>query len=255
MLIEILGAVGMLAFLVSSATIGVRLLLLHRRTSQVPELALAVGFLVGGVVGYAPETVFLSFDFFSPEVEATGLLVTQVAIRIAALSILLFTYSVFRSGVLWAKCWVTLLFGLLLLSWWMFPQTQTYAENARDQLWYDVFTVARSTCIGWGATESFIYYSKLRRRAALGLSDPVLTHRFLMWGVGLGAMTLLMASTLLASWVGVDPTVSGWVLLESTAGMTGAVTLWLTFFPTQAYRRWVLGRANATNEAAENAPD
>jgi hypothetical protein len=46
MLIEILGAIGMVAFLVSSATIGVRLLLLHRRTGQVPELALAVGFLI-----------------------------------------------------------------------------------------------------------------------------------------------------------------------------------------------------------------
>jgi hypothetical protein len=196
------------------------------------------------VVGYAPETIFLSLDLVSPEVEEIGLLVTQLAIRVAALSLLIFTYSVFRSGENWAKGGVSLLAGVLALSWWMFPQTQTYAESAHDQFWYDAFTVARSACIGWGAIESFAYYSKLRRRAAIGLSDPILTHRFLMWGIGLGAMTLLMASTLLASWVGVNPTVSGWVLLESSAGSIGAITLWLTFFPTPAYRRWVLGGAS-----------
>lgn len=249
-MIEILGAIGMVAFLISSATIGVRLLLLYRRTGQIPELALAIGFLVGGVLGYAPETVFLSLDLVSPELEASGLLVTQLAIRTAALSLLFFTYFVFRPGVVWARGGVALLFGLLMLSWWMFPQTQTYAKTTADQLWYNVFTVARSVCIGWGAVESFVYYSKLKRRAEIGLSDPILTHRFLMWGIGLSAMTLLMASTLLAAWVGVDPTVSGWVLLESTTGMLGAITLWLTFFPSQAYRRWVLEGADAAEPDA-----
>jgi hypothetical protein len=83
----------------------------------------------------------------------------------------------------------------------------------------------------------------------------ILTHRFLMWGIGLGAMTLLMASTLLASWVGVDPTVSGWVLLESSAGMTGAITLWLTFFPTRAYRQWVLERAGVESATHDGASE
>jgi len=56
-------------------------------------------------------------------------------------------------------------------------------------------------------------------------------------------MTLLMASTLLAAAAGVDPAASGWVLLESLAGLIGAFTLWLTFFPTKAYTAFVRRRA------------
>ena len=114
---------------------------------------------------------------------------------------------------------------------------QALASHAGDQLWYDVFSVARSTCIAWGAVESFIYYGQLRRRGRLGLAPPLVVNRFFMWGLGLSAMTLLMASTLLARAVDVDPAAFGWVLIESCVGMLGATTLWLTFFPTPFYRR------------------
>jgi hypothetical protein len=77
----------------------------------------------------------------------------------------------------------------------------------------------------------------------LGLAEALVTNRFLLWGIGLASLTLLMASTLFASAVGVDPAVSGWVLLESFAGLVGASTLWLTFFPTQGYKAFVERRA------------
>ena len=41
---EMLGAVGLIAFAVSSLAIGVRLLMLGRRTRGIPELAIGLGF-------------------------------------------------------------------------------------------------------------------------------------------------------------------------------------------------------------------
>ena len=39
----------------------------------------------------------------------------------------------------------------------------------------------------WGAAESLRYFSMMRRRAKLGLADPLVTNRFLLWGLGIGA--------------------------------------------------------------------
>jgi hypothetical protein len=242
-MIEIVGLVGLLAFLVSSGTIGVRLLARGLRTRQVPELAIGVAFVVGGVLGYAPETVILSTDLLPTSTGHDVLLLTQIAIRVAAVGALLFTWWVFRADAIWAHALALALLAALVISWVAFPQTQSVAQDARDRLWYDVFTISRSVCVGWGSVESFLYYAKLRRRALIGLSDPLLTNRFLLWGVGLLSMTLLMASTLLASWFGVDPAAFGWVILESLTGVTGAATLWLTFFPTRGYRARILARA------------
>ncbi len=52
-----------------------------------------------------------------------------------------------------------------------------------------------------------------------------------------------MGTTIWASALGVDPTVAGWILLESLLGLVGAVSFWLTFFPPAAYRRLVTARA------------
>jgi hypothetical protein len=242
-MIEMLGAVGLIAFAVSSLAIGVRLLILGRRTRGIPELAIGLGFVIGCVVGYVPETIVLSADFMSHELEATVLAVTQVAIRLAAISVLVFTRHVFRPQEAWAKGFAVLLVISLAMSWVAFPYTRIFAENSRDLFWYDFFAVARSLALAWGATESLVYYAKSRRRMRLGLAETLVTNRFLLWGIGLASLTMLMASTLFASAAGIDPAVSGWVLLESFAGLVGASTLWLTFFPNKAYKAFVERRA------------
>jgi hypothetical protein len=242
-MIQVLGAVGLLAFAVSSVTIGVRLLLLGRRTRGIPELAIGSGFVVGCIFGYVPETIVLSTDVMSPARESLVLAVTQVAIRLAAISVLVFTWKVFRANEDWAKGFAILIAVALAMSWVAFPYTRIEAQSGRDIFWYDFFAVARSAAIAWGAFESLIYYAGSRRRLSLGLADALVTNRFLLWGIGLASLTLLMASTLLASAVGIDPAVPGWVLLESLAGLVGAATLWLTFFPMKAYKAFVERRA------------
>jgi hypothetical protein len=243
MVVAALGAVGLVAFFAASVAIGVRCLLLWRRTGGVPEAAVGTGFLVGAVVGYAPETVVLSTDWLAPAGERAVLAVTQVAIRLAAVSVLVFTLHVFRPRELWARAFVGVCVAGLAVSWLAFPSTRIHAASDAERLWYDVFTLFRAGAIAWGSLEAFLHWGKSRRRLRLGLADALVTDRFRLWGVGLGAMTLLMLSTLLAAAAGVDPAAPGWVLLESLAGLVGAATLWLTFFAPASYVRRVRARA------------
>jgi len=242
-MVEMLGAAGLLAFLISSVSIGIRLLLLSRRTHGVPEFAIGAGFLVGCVVGYVPETVVLSSDLLPPAIELQVLAVTQIAIRAAAVAVLFFTWKVFRAREAWARNFAVLIAVALVMSWIAFPSTRTHASEPRELFWYDFFAVARTVAIAWGSIESLVYYGKCRRRERLGIVDALVTNRFLLWGIGLAAMTLLMASTLLASAFAVDPAAPGWVLLESLSGLVGAIALWLTFFPGRFYRALVARRA------------
>lgn len=245
-MIEELGAAGLVCFAIASIAIGGRCLLLARRTRGVPELAIGLGFAIGAVVGYVPETIVLSTDLASPEIEARVLAITQLAIRFAAVAVMAFTLHVFRRREGWARVFSALILAALAVSWLLFPYTRVQAETPADIFWYDVFAVARSLPMAWGSLESFLYYRKARRRSALGLTDALLTNRFLLWSAGLGCMTLLMATTLFAAAVGVDPARYEWVLLESLVGMVGAVTLWLTFFPSRAYRVWIRKRTSTS---------
>ena len=97
-MVDILGAVGLLAFLFASVSIGIRLLRLGLQTRGVPELSIGTGFVVGCVFGYVPETIVLSTDLIAANREATVLAMTQVAIRIAAASALL--VRLLRGGAL-----------------------------------------------------------------------------------------------------------------------------------------------------------
>jgi hypothetical protein len=252
-MIEVLGALGLLAFLISSVTIGVRLLMIGSRTRNVPEIAIGLGFVVGAVAGYVPETVVLSADLMSPEVEASVLAVTQIALRGAPVAILVFTIAVFRPSEVWAKALGAVILATLIVSWVAFPNTRIFAESPADVFWYDVFAVSRTLAAAWGATESFIFYKRAKLQVELGLISPVLADRFLLWGLGLTALTALLGTTIWAALLGIDPATSGWVLLESLLGVIGASTLWLTFFPTEAYRRRVERRWDAAHGAGAGA--
>jgi len=238
-MIEVLGALGLVAFLIASVAIGVRLLMIGSRTGNVPELAIGIGFVVGAVVGYVPETVVLSTDLMDPQTETSVLAMTQIALRGAPLALVVFTVSVFRPSELWARALAVSILVALVVSWVAFPSTRIYAQSDVDVFWYDVFAVSRSLAAAWAAAESFLYYKRARLQVNLGLMSPVLANRFWLWGVGLSALTALMGSTIWAALLGIDPAVSGWVLLESLFGMMGAFTLWLTFFPGRAYKRYV----------------
>ena len=95
----------------------------------------------------------------------------------------------------------------------------------------------------------------MRRRLRLGLADPVLTNRFLLWGVWAGAVFLMgQADPVARAWYVLKegtftgglmnpevarPIVAALVSTTSILGIIVALMLLLTFFPTAGYRRWL----------------
>jgi hypothetical protein len=96
----------------------------------------------------------------------------------------------------------------------------------------------------WTAFESLRYWSLLRRRLALGLADPVVTNRFLLWGlVGVFSFLSVVGPTL-AALAGVDSGESAFMRLTTAlAGLVCSAALLLAFTPPEAYTRWLRERA------------
>lgn len=109
---------------------------------------------------------------------------TQVAIRVAAISVLVFTWHVFRSKEGWPTAFAVLIAAALGMSWLALPYTRTQAHTGREIFWYDFFALARTLAIAWGSLESLRYHARSRRQMRLGLTDAFVTDRFLLWSIG-----------------------------------------------------------------------
>jgi hypothetical protein len=111
--------------------------------------------------------------------------------------------------------------------------------------WDPVAVAGFALAFGWMAVESLRYHALLRRRLALGLADPVVTNRFLVWGAGAAATSVLVlllmglylqGITLLANSLSAS-------VLVTVSGLVMSVVPWLTFAPPAAYLRFVSRRA------------
>jgi hypothetical protein len=137
--------------------------------------------------------------------------------------------------------------------------TEGFAVKVFPGIAYWAFYVARVAPYYWLAVESLRYYAAAQRRLRLGLSDPLVTNRFLLLGLWAVAWAAMGFSDLVARGIYVmvsgsttevrldtaGPIILTTVAVTSAFGTLAAVTLALSFFPTRAYRRFVEARAAA----------
>jgi hypothetical protein len=249
--------------LLLSLVVGLRLLARARRGWPAPETSLALYFLVSAFLGTPPQIVVYG-GMGDPrlavaEPAARALLAFAVAaMAIGAAALYVFTWKTFRPDRVFAKCTVAAGCACLALG---------YAIEAVFEGFAPVMFAGPGHWLGWlGRTaaafgiafESFRYWGMLRRRLRLGLADPVVTNRFFLWGVWATCATLNFVADLASRayyWLAfgtIQPvpehlaaTVAPTILVTMVLGAVSAVTLFLTFFPTPAYLRWVVARAPA----------
>jgi hypothetical protein len=97
----------------------------------------------------------------------------------------------------------------------------------------------------WTSAEAFRYAALLRRRAAVGLGDPVVANRFLLWGcVGVFSSLSLLPSIVrqLQGSATIEPLTQ---LLAAVAGLACSISLYLAFLPPKAYVAWLRGEGAA----------
>ena len=97
----------------------------------------------------------------------------------------------------------------------------------------------------WVGVEGLACYTRAIKRVKLGLSDPLLANRFLLWGL-FGATQVCTMVVEIPMNIGFETRgiFSTWP--DATIGALEILTIaivWLGFFPPAAYRRWINGAA------------
>ncbi len=226
---------------------GVRLLLRAARVGGVPERLLSASFLLWGL-GYA----LYDLPYALADDEALRVrffLASRVAIDAGGIAFALFTQRVFRARERWstwlvagiAACLTAGVVGSVWVGDW---------EGVRplSNPWYWPERLANTAPALWMAVEGFLHYAKTRPRRRLGLCDPLVCNRFLLWGIS-GALWVILELVILPQEVGYEATREFSAVLGMLSGsleVAPVALLWLTFFPPAFYRSWIARSAVAS---------
>lgn len=91
----------------------------------------------------------------------------------------------------------------------------------------------------WGCVESTLYYGKLKKRLAIGLGDPAVAERFLLWSIGTGLAAATCALGMTLSMLGLDTRTNPIALLViGVMGICMSTPIWIAFLPSPHYQRW-----------------
>jgi hypothetical protein len=223
--------------------VGVRLYRLSRRTGQLPELLIAVAFLLWALtyLFYDIPYAIVRLDELIPAVCAYGSL---SALALGNVVFAFFIRAVFRRDARWAT-WlvaaiaVSAVAGLAGSAWigdWRGANPLT-----NPWYWLDFFGGFAPTV--WMGAEGFAQYFKARRRRKLGLCEPMACNRFLLWGVA-GSLWVILEAVLTANDFAFALTGRWSELLNFGNALFEAApvaVIWFVFFPPKFYCRWVEG--------------
>ena len=244
-----------LCFVLVSLVVSTRLLLLAHRTRQKPELFLGLGLLGTAVLGYGvliAAVILRGADqthtvaTLDRSLQACGQLLHDAGVTM----IVIFVVSTFRPREPWAKALAALLIGALwggTLGWEL---TNGFHFVGRGNGFWWLEYAAIWTYPLWTMVESYRYYALMRRRQAIGLADPLVTNRFLLWGsASLGTALAIWTSSisfflpqrpeLIAAW---GPPIQ---IATATFGVVTVALFYLTFFPPSWYRRRIVATRSA----------
>jgi hypothetical protein len=261
---QILSGVMTVLSVVLSGVIGVRLLRRSRGVPRAPEKGLALFFLCTGCIGS-----IISITLYSswadpalrvPDPVAVPLLVVVTILNaIGTTGLCLFNWWTFRQGDPIAR-WVTFSFaGLFAAAFVWQAVSEGFAIVVIPGPAYWLNFLIREAGFVWVAYESLRHAALATRRVKLGLSDPLVANRFLLigvWGasafllglVDLGArVAYVMLSGESEAWIPEvgRPVVSVAVFASSTGLSVAIFALFMSFFPTRAWRRRIAARAAA----------
>jgi hypothetical protein len=243
--VAILGAIGGGAFILTSLVLGIRLMLLSRRTRKLPEFSMGLGLFLMGGVAYPFQVVAQVATALPDAVRVAMMAFAILCLSTGTVFFAVTTWRIFRPDSKAAAAFAPLMAGALLL----FVVLQCAGPGGFSALVHERSGIFRfhilvvALPVWWASFESFHYYGMLKRRMVLGLADPVVADRMRLWGMS----TLLAATTNLVSiyalFTGRDPaTWAPGAAVIGALGLAFSAHLWLAFFPPQAYLQRVAAR-------------
>jgi len=233
-------------FVVVTAVVGLRMLVLAARTRRLPELLIAVALLGLGPLGYGVSFVGRQVTGLPPEVALQAVVAGSLGLSTGSAALYVFVWQVFRPRATWARWACYASFVALVVSTGADLLVRLFVASRGSGGWMWAAMVFRMLPLLWGAVESLRYWAMMRRRLALGLADPLVTATFLLWAVGAGSAGAGFAVAIATRAItGVSPTEH---MPSNTAlcvlALVAAVAIGLAFFPPRTAVR-VLRRGGA----------
>lgn len=248
---QALAGLCLLLFVVTVTVVGVRMLMLARRTRGRHELLMGAGMILIGALGF-PGGAVSGFGRAVGEMNIPLWFLFTWITQVGLLLIYAFTWQVFRPKAWWGKAIVAggglLMFVGLVVSAIALASALPDANStavARKGMFIGM--AGYSGCFLWSAIEGFVHHRSAKRRLAIGLADPVVANRFLLWGCFGVAATAISVSSFIGNAIGVDPMSSPLVLVPmGVLGFAASVAMYLAFLPPASY----LARVRASAASA-----
>jgi hypothetical protein len=246
--------VGVALYVGLNLGIGVRLLRIGWSRGSVPELAVGIGFVTGGALGAALQVLAQTRELLPAVYAGATLAFSKLCVHVAVLAQGLFTWHVFRRESAWARrfflasvaLWAAISIGYALAG--------GIVDADYSGPWFWLEYAAQATVIAWSAFEPLHYAGKMRRRLRLGLADPVVADRFVLFGsaqcMGLVALAMGPAIHLVRDEDATRPLIG----VAAALGTGGTLLIRLTFLPPAPYLAWVRRRAERAAGACRSSP-
>jgi len=225
----VLGLLGFASFVLVSLAVGARLLLLARRTRELPEAVIGAALFFGGGVGYT--LVVLGLRVLGPGSEAApaALLVGNAFVHGGSLALAVGTWRIFRPAERWPLALGAAIASLLAFSYALRIAHAREIPPPPAVFWTS--TIAGGAVYLWAAAESLATWSNLRRRLALGLADAAVVRRVGLWGVGCASAVGMHVTSMVARALVGDAMPPLSVAASSLLGFVAAIAIGLAFFP------------------------
>ncbi len=235
---NVMQAIGGGSFLLVSAILSIRLLSLAYRNRALPELLLGLSFLLGGTLGAVIEA---NAGIVAQQGGDGGLMlgIGKGFSLVAMFTNALFTYWVFRRGHMAGKCAIALIVSLTSVAYVGHGFTGAFVTGFVEPLWFWVEFVGRIVGPAWLGIEAFLYYQTMQRRVAIGLAEPIVANRFLLWTIASSTGIVFLATSVPPMFLTEGLLADIDMFIFAAAGLATACAYWLAFFPPNAYREFI----------------
>lgn len=248
-MLDFLLLVSTAAFIVAGGVVGVRLLLLAARTRELSDWIVGFSLFDLSAVAYPLILMGTLGDLSLADAKLVTTL-SSVSLALGWGGVFVFTKRVFRPDERWALALVGA--GFAMLAYGLAaglphiqhaPDRATLLAAAGPGMWVEYAAIL---VYAWTSLEGFRCWSQARRRLRLGLTDPLVVNRFLLWGwIGVASLLSVAPSTLISLAGGEGSTSVVGRLCTALGGLVAAGALQLAFLPPARYRAWIAQGAPA----------
>jgi len=228
-----------LAVIAGLALLGGRLLVLAGRSGELPELILGLFFLMVGPLGYLPLFLLSVFPDLRPDQVLLARATAHTGITLAVALMAVFTWRVFRPDAAWATAFTLLLMAGLFAGYADSALAWDFQPSEPGSRGWLLRIGVRGVVMAWTAWEPLRYWRLSRRRLTLGLADPLVTNRLLLWTLWAASILAIHLLGVANAWLDLGPARDS---ARALLGVGCGLTIWLTFFPPAGYRRAILTR-------------